>query len=132
VEQSAPAGEVRFAYPAQAPLREKLEILARRVYGAAGIELEAKAREEMARLEEQGCGTLPVCVAKTQHSFSTDPSVRGAPGGHVIRVRDLRLSAGAGYVVALAGDILTMPGLPARPRAEAIALAPDGRITGLD
>ncbi|HEX9178870.1 MAG TPA: formate--tetrahydrofolate ligase, partial [Burkholderiales bacterium] len=132
VEGITPGAGARFVYPPEAPLRDKLDAIARRVYGAAGIELEPQAREEMARLQAQGCGALPVCVAKTQYSFSTDPSVRGAPEGHLIRVRDLRLSAGAGYVVALTGDIVTMPGLPARPRAELIALAPDGRITGLD
>ncbi|HET9700192.1 MAG TPA: formate--tetrahydrofolate ligase [Burkholderiales bacterium] len=131
--EAVPRGAAaRGVYPADAALAHQLETISRRVYGAAGITLEARAREEIARLEAEGCGALPVCVAKTQYSFTTDPSVRGAPEGHMIRIRDVRLSAGAGFVVALAGDIPTMPGLPARPRAEAIALAPDGRITGLD
>jgi len=86
----------------------------------------------LAQLEHDGWGALPVCVAKTQYSFSTDPSLRGAPAGHVLRVRDLRVSAGAGFVVALAGDMQTMPGLPARPRAEGVRLAPDGTISGIE
>jgi formate--tetrahydrofolate ligase len=132
VEGAPQGGGGRYPYPADAPLLDKLETLARRVYGASGIETAPAARAEIARLEQEGYGALPVCVAKTQHSFTTDPSVRGAPGGHVVRIRDVRPCAGAGFVVALAGDIGTMPGLPARPRAEAIGLAPDGRITGLD
>jgi formate--tetrahydrofolate ligase len=131
--EALPAGtETRFPYPAEAPLAEKLDALARRVYGAVGIELEPKAFDEIAWLEAKGFGALPVCVAKTQLSFTTDPAARGAPQGHLVRIREVRLSAGAGFVVAFAGDILTMPGLPARPRAETIALSPDGRITGLD
>jgi formate--tetrahydrofolate ligase len=131
VEAVTPGAGARFAYPPEAPLLEKLQTLAQRVYGAAGIEADQRVCEQIARLDREGHGGLPVCVAKTQLSFGTDPEVRGAPRGHVIGLREVRLWAGAGFVAALAGDVRTMPGLPARPRAEAIALAPDGRITGL-
>ena len=88
-------------------------------------------RRRMAKLEKDGFGHLPVCIAKTQYSFSTDPTLRGAPSGHMVPVREVRLSAGAGFVVVVCGDIMTMPGLPRQPAALSIGVDPDGRITGL-
>ena len=90
-----------------------------------------KVRAQLADWEAQGYGHLPVCMAKTQYSFSTDPALRGAPTGHVVPIREVRLSAGAGFVVAICGDIMTMPGLPRVPAAETIRLDADGRIDGL-
>jgi formate--tetrahydrofolate ligase len=88
-------------------------------------------RAQLRRLEEDGYGRLPVCVAKTQYSFSTDPRLRGAPKGHMVDIREVRLAAGAEFVVMMCGDIMTMPGLPARPAAESIDVTDDGRIIGL-
>ncbi len=123
----------RFApnYPADAPLREKLRLVATRVYGGEGVELLAEAEADAAWLEAHGLDRLPVCMAKTQYSLSDDPTRRGAPTGFKIHVRSLRPSAGAGFIVALAGDIMTMPGLPEHPVAENIDVEADGRITGL-
>lgn len=118
-------------YPDAMPLLDKIETVARTIYGAAGIAAEAPVRARLAAWEAAGFGHLPVCIAKTQYSFSVDPSRLGAPTGHVVPVREVRLSAGAGFVVALCGDITTMPGLPRRPAAERISLAADGTILGL-
>jgi len=129
----AEGGEAAFAplYPDAMPLWDKLETVAREVYGAAGISADAKVRARFAELEAAGYGQLPVCVAKTQYSFSADPTLRGAPSGHVVPVRELRLSAGAGFVVAICGDVMTMPGLPRQPAAERIHLGQGGQIEGL-
>ncbi|AZO76167.1 MULTISPECIES: formate--tetrahydrofolate ligase [unclassified Bosea (in: a-proteobacteria)] len=126
-------GEADFAplYPDAMPLRQKLETIAREVYGAAGISADAKVTARFAELEAAGYGNLPVCVAKTQYSFSADPTLRGAPSGHTVPVRELRLSAGAGFVVAICGDIMTMPGLPRQPAAERIYIDAHGQIEGL-
>lgn len=112
-------------------LTEKLQLLATKIYGADGVIIAKDAAKSLQRLEELGYGKLPVCVAKTQMSFSDDSSLRGAPSGWTLNIREVRLSAGAGFVVALAGTILTMPGLPKVPAAEAIDLLEDGRIVGL-
>lgn len=125
-------GSCRFVYDEALPLIDKLETLTGDVYGAAEVRAEPAALRELEWLESRGFGHLPVCVAKTQYSLSADPEVRGAGSGHVIPLTELRLAAGAGFVVALCGDMTTMPGLPARPRAESFALLPDGHITGLD
>ena len=92
---------------------------------------DAKARKKIEQLEAEGYGHLPVCIAKTQSSFSTDPTMRGAPSGHTVNVREVRLSAGAGFVVMLTGEIMTMPGLPKVPASEHIDIDDEGRITGL-
>ena len=105
--------------------------VARRIYGAVQVMADKKARTRIEQLEAAGYGHLPVCIAKTQSSFSNDPTLRGAPEGHVLTVREVRLAAGARFVVMVCGDILTMPGLPAVPAAEAISVTDDGRITGL-
>ena len=123
--------DFRFAYELDEPLAKKVENIATRVYHADGVDFAPKAARMLRQLEEQGFGGLPVCMAKTQYSFSDDPKRLGAPEGFRITVRDLRVSAGAGFVVALTGDIMTMPGLPRVPAAEKIDVTPDGRITGL-
>ena len=123
--------DFHFAYELDEPLAKKVEDIATRVYHADGVDFAPKAARMLRQLEEQGFGGLPVCMAKTQYSFSDDPKRLGAPEGFRITVRDLRVSAGAGFVVALTGDIMTMPGLPRVPAAEKIDVTPDGRITGL-
>lgn len=129
----AESGEADFAplYPDELPLWQKLETVAREIYGAESISGDAKVRARFAELEADGHGHLPVCVAKTQYSFSADPTLRGAPSGHIVPVREVRLSAGAGFVVAICGDIMTMPGLPRVPAAERIHIDAQGRIEGL-
>ncbi|KPF73090.1 formate--tetrahydrofolate ligase [Bosea sp. AAP35] len=129
----AEGAEADFAplYPDDLPLWDKLETIAREIYGAAGISGDARVKARFAELEALGHGHLPVCVAKTQYSFSADPTLRGAPSGHIVPVREVRLSAGAGFVVAICGDIMTMPGLPRVPAAERIHIDAQGRIEGL-
>ena len=118
-------------YPDAMLLEEKVRMIAQKLYGAADIDVPAKIAAAFDDLEARGYGHLPVCIAKTQYSFSTDPSLRGAPSGHTIPVREIRLSAGAGFVVAICGEIMTMPGLPSRPAAEAIGLDAAGEVEGL-
>jgi formate--tetrahydrofolate ligase len=118
-------------YPDDMPLVEKVRTIARELYGAAEISFDSSVKSRFAELEKEGFGHLPVCIAKTQYSFTTDPNAKGAPSGHVIPVRELRLSAGAEFVVVICGDIMTMPGLPKAPAANNIEVAPDGRIAGL-
>ncbi len=128
----APRAEpFQLLYPDAMPLAEKIRTIATRIYGASGIALDRKAADKLAELEAAGHGHLPICVAKTQTSFSADPSLLGAPSGHVVPVRDVMLSAGAGFVVAICGDIMRMPGLPRQPAAERIRLDDQGRIEGL-
>lgn len=121
----------QFLYADDTPLWEKMRIIATQIYGAADIKAESGVKTRVEQLEADGYGHLPVCVAKTQYSFSTDAKKRGAPSGHVIQVREVRLSAGAGFVVMISGDIMTMPGLPKQPAAEKIDIDDRGRITGL-
>ena len=123
--------ELQFAYPDNLPLAQKIESVAKKVYGAEGIKLDSKAKTRLDELEKEGHGALPVCIAKTQYSFSSDPALRGAPSGHTLTVREVRLSAGAGFVVAICGDIMTMPGLPKAPAANKISLDADGKVIGL-
>jgi formate--tetrahydrofolate ligase len=122
---------VQFVYEDGDTLWEKMEKIARKVYRASQVTAEGKVREQIARLQNDGYGHYPVCVAKTQYSFSTDPGLRGAPEGHTVNVREVRLSAGAEFVVMICGDILTMPGLPKVPSAHAIDLDADGKVVGL-
>ncbi len=123
--------EFAFTYPDEASLTQKVEAIATRLYGAGQVTWEAKARRRLERIEREGYSNLPVCVAKTQYSFSTDPTKLGAPSGHELHVREVRLSAGAGFVVLVCGDMMTMPGLPKEPSAQRIDLADDGTILGL-
>ncbi len=125
------AANVRYLYDNAEPLWQKMKAIATKLYGASEITADTKVRAKIKRLEEQGFGRYPVCVAKTQYSFSTDPLLRGAPSGHVVNVRDVRLAAGAEFVVMVCGDIMTMPGLPAEPSATSIDLDASGRIVGL-
>ena len=118
-------------YPDEMPLFEKIETIAKRIYRADEVLADKKIRDQLKLWEEQGYGNLPVCMAKTQYSFSTDPNLRGAPTGHSVPVREVRLSAGAGFVVVVCGEIMTMPGLPSKPAAETIHLNDDGQIEGL-
>ncbi|ROT98955.1 formate--tetrahydrofolate ligase [Histidinibacterium lentulum] len=118
-------------YPDEMPLFEKIETIARRIYHAGEVTADKAVRDQLAAWEAQGYGHLPVCMAKTQYSFSTDPALRGAPSGHVVPVREVRLSAGAGFVVAICGQIMTMPGLPRVPSAESIRLNAAGLVEGL-
>jgi len=120
-----------FTYPDELSLTAKVETIATRLYGAGQVTWDAKARRRLQRIEEDGYSELPVCIAKTQYSFSTDPALVGAPSGHTLHVREIRLSAGAGFVVAVCGDMMTMPGLPREPSASRIDLADDGTILGL-
>ena len=126
-------GTARFRplYSDTMPLADKLRTVAREIYRADDIALPAAVKRKLATFEAAGFGLAPVCIAKTQYSFSADPSLLGAPVGHIIPIKDVRLSAGAGFVVALAGDIMTMPGLPRAPAAERIGLTADGAIDGL-
>jgi formate--tetrahydrofolate ligase len=121
----------RFLYPDALPLWEKVECIARRVYGARAVTAEARVRSEFARLQADGFGHLPICMAKTQYSFSSDPKLLGAPVDFDVSVRDVRVAAGAEFVIVYCGDIMTMPGLPRVPAAEHIDVDDDGRITGL-
>ena len=123
--------DFRFAYESSAPLAEKIQAIAQKVYGADGVDFAPAAAKELQRLTELGYGDLPVCMAKTQYSLSDDPAKLGAPSGFRITVRKVKVSAGAGFVVALTGDIMTMPGLPKVPAAENIDVDENGRITGL-
>ena len=129
----ADSGTAQFAplYPDDLPLWDKVRTIATELYGAADIQADQKVRNQFKDLEAAGFGHLPICMAKTQYSFSTDPALKGAPSGHAVTVRELRLAAGAEFVVAICGDIMTMPGLPRRPAAVDIGLDADGRIDGL-
>jgi formate--tetrahydrofolate ligase len=133
VAEIANAGVANFAplYPDEMPLFQKMETIAKRIYHADEVLADKKIRDQLKAWEEQGYGHLPVCMAKTQYSFSTDPNLRGAPTGHSVPVREVRLSAGAGFVVAVCGDIMTMPGLPRVPSAENIRLNDAGEVEGL-
>ena len=118
-------------YPDDMPLWDKLRTIATRIYGAADISAPAKVRRQIEDWQAQGYGHYPVCVAKTAASFSTDPTALGAPSGHVVNVREVRLSAGAGFIVMICGDLMTMPGLPKVPAAQRIDIGPDGKVVGL-
>jgi len=121
----------KFVYDEQAPLWDKMKTIATKIYGASDVTADSKVRAQIKRLQESGYGHYPVCVAKTQYSFSTDAQLRGAPNGHVVNVREVRLAAGAEFVVMVCGDIMTMPGLPKVPSACAIDIDDEGRIVGL-
>ena len=133
VVELAESGVADFApiYPDEMPLFAKIETIAKRIYHADAVIADPSIREQLKIWESAGYGHLPICIAKTQYSFTTDPTVRGAPTGHTIPVREVRLSAGAGFVVAICGEIMTMPGLPRVPSAEVIRLNDQGHVEGL-
>jgi formate--tetrahydrofolate ligase len=133
VAEIADADIANFAplYPSEKGLFEKIETIASRIYRAGEVIADKKVRDQLKEWEAAGYGDLPICMAKTQYSFSTDPNLRGAPEGHTVPIREVRLSAGAGFVVAICGEIMTMPGLPRVPSAEAIMLNEEGQIEGL-
>ena len=129
--RDAETGALRFTYADDETLWHKMSAIATRVYGASEVTASTAVRAQIARLQDEGYGGYPVCVAKTQYSFSTDPKLRGAPTGHVVDIREVRLAAGARFVVMICGDVMTMPGLPVVPAANTIDVDDDGRIVGL-
>ena len=133
VAEIADSGMAQFSplYPDDMPLFQKIETIAKRIYRADEVEAGRRVRNQLDKWEQEGFGDLPVCMAKTQYSFSTDPDLRGAPVGHTIPIREVRLSAGAGFIVVICGEIMTMPGLPREPAAEQIRLNDAGQIEGL-
>jgi formate--tetrahydrofolate ligase len=124
-------GTFKPLYPVEAPLADKIRTIAKEIYRAGDVSFAPEAMKKLKQYETDGFGHLPICMAKTQYSFSADPDKRGAPTGHTLPVRDVRLSAGAGFVVAICGDIMTMPGLPREPAAYRIRIDADGQIEGL-
>jgi formate--tetrahydrofolate ligase len=131
VELAQRPPQLSLAYPDEQPLLEKLRTVAMRIYGAQDIEMDPQIRGQINELQAAGYGRFPVCIAKTPYSFSADPALRGAPSGHTLRIREVHLRAGAEFVVAVCGDLRTMPGLPKNPAASRIDLDESGRITGL-
>jgi len=129
IDQNASA--FRFVYEDSMPLWDKMKTIASKIYGASDVSADAKVRAQIKKLQDDGYGHYPVCVAKTQYSFSTDPNLRGAPSEHTVNVREVRLAAGAEFVVMVCGDVMTMPGLPKVPSAEHIDLDEHGRVVGL-
>ena len=133
VAEIADSGQAQFRtlYEDNLTLWEKVRTIARSLYGAEDIIADKRVRQQFSQLEEDGFGQLPVCMAKTQYSFSTDPALLGAPQGHMVPIREVRLAAGAGFIVAICGDIMTMPGLPRVPAANSIRIGDDGQVEGL-
>jgi formate--tetrahydrofolate ligase len=133
VAEIADSGQAQFRtlYEDHLTLWEKARTIARSLYGAEDIIADKKVRQQFSQLEEDGFGRLPVCMAKTQYSFSTDPGLLGAPQGHMVPIREVRLAAGAGFIVVICGDIMTMPGLPRVPAANRIRIGDDGQVEGL-
>jgi formate--tetrahydrofolate ligase len=128
---SAQAAAFSFSYPLDISIEEKIEAIATRIYHADGVDFTAQAKTQAAKLTELGFAKLPVCMAKTQYSFADNPALLGAPRDFRVTVRNLKVSAGAGFIVALTGDIMTMPGLPKVPSAEKIDVDASGKISGL-
>ena len=133
VAEIADGGTANYApiYPDDMPLFQKIEAIAKKIYRAGDVSADKSIRDQLKTWEEMGYGKLPICIAKTQYSFTTDPNARGAPTGHTIPVREVRLAAGAGFIVAICGEIMTMPGLPKAPSAEFIRFNEKGQIDGL-
>ena len=133
VAEVADSGQAQFAplYADDMPLVDKIQTICKRIYRADEALMDKKIRDQLKQWEDQGYGNLPICMAKTQYSFSTDPNLRGAPVGHSVPVREVQLSAGAEFVVVVCGEIMTMPGLPRKPAAENICLNTAGEIEGL-
>ena len=131
--ESAPEGgcPIRYTYPAEASLTEKIEAVCKNIYRADGVTYSPAAKKALDEFTALGYGSLPVCIAKTQYSFSDDPSKLGAPEGFTVTIKNVKVSAGANFLVALTGDIMTMPGLPKSPAAERIDVDENGVISGL-
>ena len=123
--------QFKTLYDDDMPLWDKTRHIAKNIYGAEDIIADKKVRQQFIQYEKEGYGHYPICMAKTQYSFSTDPNLRGAPTGHTVPVREVRISAGAGFIVVVCGEIMTMPGLPRVPAAESIYLNKSGEIEGL-
>jgi formate--tetrahydrofolate ligase len=123
--------DFKYVYDDALPLWDKVKAIATKIYGAGDVTGDAKIRGQIKKLQEDGYGNYPVCVAKTQYSFSTDAQLRGAPSGHMLNIREVRLAAGAEFIVMVCGDVMTMPGLPKVPSAEKIDLTEDGKVVGL-
>ena len=121
----------KFLYEDKLPLFKKIEKIAQEIYHASEVVADTKIREQLKEFESKGFGNLPICIAKTQYSFSTDPNLKGAPTGHVLPVREVMLSSGAEFLVVICGTIMTMPGLPKVPAAESIKINKDGEVEGL-
>ena len=128
-EEGAP--NFQLLYPDEAPLMDKIEAIATRVYGADGVDYLPLARKQLQQYEDLGFGHLPICMAKTQYSLSHDAALKGRPTGFTIPIREVRLSAGAGFITPICGEMRTMPGLPSRPGGEKIDIDADGNIVGL-
>ena len=131
VRLSETPSDFRFAYEDDLSIEEKIEAIATKIYHADGVDLVGNAVKQVKEIEAMGCGDLPICMAKTQYSFSDDQTLLGAPQGWTLQVREIRVSAGAGFIVCLTGNIMTMPGLPKKPAAENIDVDSRGVITGL-
>jgi formate--tetrahydrofolate ligase len=131
VEMCEQPNNFKFVYDENLPLWDKMKTIATKIYGASDITADAKIRGQIKRLQDDGYGHYPICVAKTQYSFSTDPQLRGAPSNHVVTIREVRLAAGAEFIVLVCGDVMTMPGLPKVPSANAIDVNDEGKIVGL-
>ncbi|MGC6390400.1 MAG: formate--tetrahydrofolate ligase [Alphaproteobacteria bacterium] len=131
IAQNSDTPSLHFTYEDDQSLLSKMESIAEKLYAARGVQTSNKVRQQLASWEKEGYGHLPVCIAKTQYSFSTDPLARGAPTDHILEVREVRLSAGAGFIVAICGDVMTMPGLPRIPAALSIDTDKEGKIVGL-
>ena len=123
--------KLKLLYPDDMPLYEKIRTIAKEIYRAKDISADKAVRDQLKAFEDMGFGKAPVCIAKTQYSFSTNADAKGAPVDHIVNVREVRLSAGAEFVVAVCGEIMTMPGLPRVPAADSIDVGADGRIVGL-
>ena len=121
----------KYLYADETSILKKVETIAKEIYGASGIEFDDNVKEQVNIIEKSGFGKFPVCIAKTQYSFSTDPKLKGAPSGHTLPIREIRLSSGAGFVVVICGAVMTMPGLPRVPAADSIKLNKKGEIEGL-
>ena len=121
----------KLLYSNDINLWKKIEIIAQEIYGASEVVADTKIRDQLKKMQDDGFGKLPICIAKTQYSFSTDPNLKGAPSGHVLPVREIKLSSGAEFIVVICGSIMTMPGLPRVPAANSIKLNDKGEIEGL-
>ena len=131
IAEASDVSKFHYQYEDDIPLLEKIRAVAKNIYRADDISADKKVTDQLKNFEDEGYGKLPICIAKTQYSFSTNPVLRGAPRGFTVPVREVKLSAGAGFIVVITGDIMTMPGLPRVPSANSIMLDDDGLIQGL-